>query len=85
VHGLIAKELGEKETESLNKLRAATVAWLFEHLGKSEDQWLDKDKWMKRSERLFWTGKAPDMVASRRSRMISFFEAPNTCLPSYGH
>lgn len=84
VHGLIAKELGEKETESLNKLRAATVAWLFEHLGKSEDQWLDKDKWMKRSERLFWEGKASGMEDSRRGRMISFFESSNVNLPSYG-
>ena len=84
VHGLVAKELNEKDSESLNKLRAATAAWLFEKLGRHEDKWLDKDAWMKRSERLFWEGKAPDMVESRASRMISFFEAPNTCLPSYG-
>jgi hypothetical protein len=84
VHGLVAKELNEKDSESLNKLRAATAAWLFEKLGRHEDKWLDKDAWMKRSERLFWEGKAPDMAESRASRMISFFEAPNTCLPSYG-
>ena len=84
VHGLVAKELNEKDSESLNKLRAATAAWLFEKLGHHEDKWLDKDAWMKRSERLFWEGKAPDMAESRASRMISFFEAPNTCLPSYG-
>ena len=85
VHGLIAKELNEKDSASLDKLRKATVAWLFDDLGASEDKWLDKDAWMERSRRLFWTGKAPDMVESRRSRMISFFEASNTCLPSYGH
>jgi hypothetical protein len=84
VHGLVAKELGEKETESLNKLRKATAGWLFEHLGRSEDKWLDKDAWMERSDRLFWEGKAPDMQDSRRSRMISFFEASNVNLPSYG-
>jgi sirohydrochlorin ferrochelatase len=84
VHGLVAKQLGEKETESLNKLRIATAGWLFEHLGKSDDQWLDKDAWMKRSERLFWEGKASGMEDSRRSRMISFFEASNVNLPSYG-
>jgi sirohydrochlorin ferrochelatase len=84
VHGLVAKQLGEKETESLNKLRIATAGWLFEHLGKSDDQWLDKDAWMKRSERLFWEGKASGMEDSRRSRMISFFESSNVNLPSYG-
>jgi len=84
VHGLVAKELNEKDSESLNKLRAATAAWMFEDLGAHEDKWLDKDAWMRRSERLFWEGKAPDMEDSRRSRMISFFEASNVNLPSYG-
>jgi hypothetical protein len=84
VHGLVAKELNEKDSESLNKLRAATAAWLFDDLGASEDKWLDKDAWMKRSERLFWEGKAPDMVDSRRSRQIAFFESSNVNLPSYG-
>ena len=84
VHGLVAKELNEKDSESLNKLRAATAAWLFDGLGASEDKWLDKDAWMKRSERLFWEGKAPDMVDSRRSRQIAFFESSNVNLPSYG-
>ena len=84
VHGLVAKELNEKDSVSLNKLRAATAAWLFDDLGASEDKWLDKDAWMKRSERLFWEGKAPDMADSRRSRQIAFFESSNVNLPSYG-
>ena len=84
VHGLIAKELNETDSASLDKLRKATVAWLFDDLGASEDKWLDKDAWMERSRRLFWEGKAPDMADSRRSRMISFFESSNVNLPSYG-
>ena len=84
VHGLVARELNENDSESLNKLRAATAAWLFDDLGASDDKWLDKDAWMKRSERLFWTGKAPDMVESRRSRSIAFFESSNVNLPAYG-
>ena len=84
VHGLIAKELNEKDSASRDKLRKATVAWLFDDLGASEDKWLDKDAWMERSRRLFWEGKAPDMADSRRSRMISFFESSNVNLPSYG-
>lgn len=84
IHGMVAKELGEEDSQSLNKLRAATAAWLFEKLGKSEVQWLSKDFWLRQSESLFFTGKAPEMAATRSSRMISFFEAPNHDLPSYG-
>jgi hypothetical protein len=84
INHMVSKELGEKETESLDKLRAATAAWMFEKLGSSSNKWLDKDFWLKASYNLFWTGKAPELVSLRASRAIAFFEAPNTCLPSYG-
>lgn len=84
IHGMVAKELGEEDSQSLNKLRAATAAWLFDKLGKSTNQWLDKDFWLRQSENLFFTGKAPEMAVTRASRQIAFFEAPNYDLPSYG-
>jgi len=84
VHGLVAKELNEKDSESLNKLRAATAAWLFEKLGKHEDKWLDKDFWLRQSDNLFARGKAEELDDTQRSRMPSFFETANTNLPSYG-
>lgn len=84
IHGMVAKELGEEDSQSLNKLRAATAAWLFEKLGKSEVQWLSKDFWLRQSESLFFTGKAPEMAATRSSRQVAFFESPNYDLPSYG-
>lgn len=84
IHGMVAKELGEEDSQSLNKLRAATVAWLFEKLGKSSNQWLDKDFWLRQSENLFFTGKAPEMAATRASRVPAFFEAANYDLPAYG-
>jgi hypothetical protein len=84
INHMVSKELGEKETESLDKLRAATAAWMFEKLGSSSNKWLDKDFWLKASHNLFWTGKAPELVSLRASRSIAFFEAANTCLPSYG-
>ena len=83
VNAMVSKELGEKESQSLEKLCAATAAWLFDDLGQSANQWLDKDFWLRQSKSLFWTGKAPEMAVSRHSRTISFFEAPNTSLPSY--
>ena len=83
VNAMVSKELGEEESHSLDKLRAATVAWLFDDLGASSNQWLDKDFWLRQSRNLFWTGKAPEMTATRRSRQIAFFEAPATSLPMY--
>lgn len=83
VNAMVSKELGEKESQSLERLCAATAAWLFDDLGKSSDQWLDKDFWLRQSKSLFWTGKAPEMATTRRSRAIAFFEAPNTSLPNY--
>jgi len=83
VNAMVSAELGEKESQSLEKLCAATAAWLFSDLGQSSNQWLDKDFWLRQSKALFWTGKAPEMAVSRNSRSISFFEAPNTSLPNY--
>lgn len=83
INAMVSKELGEKESQSLDKLRAATVAWLFDDLGASDNQWLNKDFWMRQSKALFWTGKAPEMATTRSSRCPAFFEAPNTSLPNY--
>jgi hypothetical protein len=83
VNAMVSKELGEKESQSLDKLRAATVAWLFDDLGASSNQWLNKDFWLRQSKALFWTGKAPEMATTRSSRCPAFFEAPNTSLPNY--
>lgn len=84
VNGMLSKELGEKESQSLDKLRAATAAWMFEKLGSSSNKWLDKDFWLRQSRSLFWTGRAEELAGLRASRQIAFFEAANTCLPSYG-
>jgi hypothetical protein len=83
VNAMVSKELGEKESQSLDKLRAATVAWLFDDLSASSNQWLNKDFWLRQSQSLFWTGKAPEMATTRSSRCPAFFEAPNTSLPAY--
>jgi hypothetical protein len=84
VNGMVSKELGEAESQSLDKLRAATVAWMFDKLGASENKWLNKDFWLRQSRSLFWTGKAEELASLRASRAICFFEGPNTSLPSYG-
>ncbi len=84
VNAMVSKELGEKESRSLEKLCVATAAWLFDDLGASSNQWLNKDFWLRQSSSLFQTGKAPEMATTRRGRQIAFFEAANNDLPSYG-
>ncbi len=84
VNAMVSKELGEKESQSLEKLCGATAAWLFDDLGASPNQWLNKDFWLRQSKSLFWTGKAPEMAVTRSGRQIAFFESSNVDLPSYG-
>lgn len=84
VHSLVSKELGEEAGASLNKLRRATALWAFDALKSSSNKWLDKDFWLKQSDSLFERGKAEGLAETQRSRVPAFFEASNTCLPSYG-
>lgn len=84
VHSMVASELGLKSTPGLNRLRRATVGWVVDTLGSSEDRYLDKDFWIKQSDSLYSKGTAPGLGETRRSRMPAFFEASNTDLPQYG-
>jgi hypothetical protein len=75
INGMVSKELGEKETESLDKLRAATAAWMFEKLGSSSNKWLDKDFWLRQSKNLFLDGqsrRATESASLRASRAIAW-------------
>ena len=84
LHAMVAKDLGEKATPALNKLRKATVHWAMDLLGTPSDQYLNKDYWLRASDNLFYQGKAPELVETQRARMPSFFEASNVNLPKYG-
>lgn len=80
----ICEELGEKYGESLNKLRKMTALWIYDELGKSSNKYLDKDFWLRQSDSLFLSGKAPELSATTASVMPSFFECNSLNLPSYG-
>jgi hypothetical protein len=84
VNSLLAKELGEKPSDSLNRLRRATALWMFDDLGAHAEKWLDKDFWLRQSDSLYERGKAEELSDSRRGRMPCFFEAANNSLPCYG-
>ena len=84
IHGMVAHDLGLKSTPNLNKLRKATVHWVMDGLGRSENKWLDKDFWLSQSDSLYTQGKAAGLVETQRARMPAFFEASNNDLPAYG-
>ena len=84
IHSMVCSELGIKSTPSLNRLRRATVGWVMDTLGTSENKYLDKDFWLSQSDSLYERGKAPGLSDTQRARMPAFFEASNNDLPQYG-
>jgi hypothetical protein len=80
----VCEELGLKPSLSLDKLRKATVAWIFEPMARNtSDKFLDKDFWLRSSDRLMYEGKAPELSDTKRARMPAFFEHANPNLPQY--
>ena len=83
-HTMVCSELGLKSTQSLNRLRRATVGWMMDGLTSTTNKYLNKDFWISQSDSLYERGKAPGLSDTQRSRMPCFFEASNTDLPQYG-
>ena len=82
-NSLVCRELGVEASPSLDKLRKATIAWVMQPLGKSDDKYLDQKFWLESSDRLMYEGKAPQLSDTQRARMPAFFEHANQNLPQY--
>ena len=83
-NSLVCHDMGLRPSASLDKLRKATVNWIFEPLGRNtHDKYLDRKFWTDTSDRLMYEGKAPELSDTKRARMPSFFEHANTNLPKY--
>ena len=83
-NSLVCSAMGLRPSNSLDKLRKATINWVFQPLGiNTTDKYLDKNFWLDASDRLMYEGKAPQLSDTQRARMPSFFEHANTNLPSY--
>ena len=81
---LVCRELGLTYSPSLDNLRKATMAWLLEPLGtNTTSKFLDKKFWQDSSDRLMYTGKAPNFSETQAARMPAFFEHSNVNLPQY--
>lgn len=83
-NSLICEELGLTWSPSLDKLRRATINWVMEPLGtNTTDKYLDKKFWLDQSDKLMYQGKAPELSATKASRMPAFFEHSSVNLPQY--
>ena len=83
-NSLVCSAMGLRPSNSLDKLRKATINWIFQPLGiNTTDKYLDKNFWLDSSDRLMYEGKAPQLSDTRSARMPAFFEHANTNLPQY--
>lgn len=80
-NSLVCAELGLSAAPSLDKLRKATVSWLFDKLAGEGN--LSKKFWVDSSDRLMYQGKAPELNFTKAARMPAFFEHSNVNLPQY--
>jgi hypothetical protein len=83
-NSLVCADMGLRWSNSLDKLRKATINWIFQPLGRNTyDKYLDKKFWLDASDRLMYEGKAPEFSETQRARVPAFFEHANTNLPQY--
>ena len=82
-NSLVCTELGLKPSQSLDKLRKATINWVMQPLKQNADRYLDKKFWLDASDRLMYEGKAPEFSQTKAARMPAFFEHSNVNLPQY--
>ena len=84
-NSLVCAELGLKPSQSLDKLRKATINWIMQPLGNNTQysKYLSQKFWLDASDRLMYEGKAPELSDTKRARMPAFFEHANTNLPQY--
>ena len=81
---IVCRELGLSPSQSLDKLRKATINWVMEPLGiNTTCKYLDKKFWLDVSDNLMYQGKAPELISTKTARMPAFFEHSNVNLPQY--
>ena len=81
---LVCHELGLRPSQSLDKLRKATINWILQPLGIcTYDRYLVNKFWLDASDNLMYQGKAPEFSDTKAARMPAFFEHSNANLPQY--
>ena len=73
-NSLVCAAMGLRPSNSLDKLRKATINWILEPLTENtSDKYLDRKFWTDASDRLMYEGKAPQFSETKRGRMPAFF------------
>ena len=81
----LARDLGYNRGNTLDRFRESIIDWLTEDLtSDNKDKYLNRDFWITTSHNLYHSGKAPQLQATKRAVMPSFFEKDNRNLPKYG-
>ena len=82
-NSLVCRELGLDYSNSLDKLRKATMSWLLEPLGNNTyDKYLDKKILVQVGDNLMYTGKAPEFSVTRSARMPASLNILMSIYPS---
>ena len=83
-HTMVCKQLGYTPSPSLDKLRKATVQWIYEPLGiNTTDRYLDRNFYTDSSDSLMYNDCAPNFESTKAGRMPAFFEHSAVNLPQY--
>ena len=83
-NSLICRELGLDISDSLDRLRLATIHWVMQPLSATNtDKYLNKRFWLESSNNLMYQGKAPQLTETKAGRMPAFFEHDARNLPQY--
>ena len=81
---LVCEEKGYTASPSLDKLRKATVQWIYQPLGiNTTDRYLNRNFYTDSSDSLMYSNKAPLFESTRAARMPAFFEHSAVNLPRY--
>jgi hypothetical protein len=91
----LEKSLNLSPSNALNQLRKDTINFVVRDLEQPKNynqanhsksfkpQYLNKDYWIRQSDMLYSGTKAPEMISTTASRMLSFFEIDKRQLTSY--
>ena len=81
---LVCKEKGWLPSPSLDKLRKATINWIYEPLlSNVTDRYLDRKFYTDSSDSLMYNNCAPNFETTKAARMPAFFEHSAVNLPQY--
>lgn len=83
----VAKQLGytmptPSKITSLDLLRQQTIDWLLTDL-VGPGKWYNRSTWRSSSDSLLYSGKAPNLVETKRARLIAPYEVDNRVIPKY--